>query len=116
MFWVPLASLLLVFNSEITCKDGIPGKAYLLFFYGQLLCLFVEVFVAVHTREGYLMLTERPSELVLVICFSCLGRFDAFSDITFVKIAYDCGHVLWKISLGLVVVGVVGVQVCLGLY
>uniref|UniRef100_A0A7R9ZWL8 Uncharacterized protein n=1 Tax=Pyrodinium bahamense TaxID=73915 RepID=A0A7R9ZWL8_9DINO len=64
-----------------------------------------------HTAKGYRFLTGYPGQFFFNVFLSFLARFDIYSDITFVRLAFDEGSWVAKPSLLVLLVGVVVLQV-----
>jgi len=109
LFWIFVLINPIILQEQMSCSNGIPAKSHLLFFMVVMLGLFTEVWCAVLTKYGYLLLAHAPQQFGLALVFSFLGRFDAYSDACFVAIARNCGSPLWKYSL---LLNIVGVGIC----
>jgi len=126
-----------ILGSQLQCGESLPTGGLFLFTGTASVAVLLEIWVANQFKRGRSLVNDEPLALSFAAAMSFLGRFDAYSDITFAVIIHDCaetGHditwismgkavihtpfgiSLWKISFFLIAVGVFCLQVIPGYY
>lgn len=94
-FWISRAAMPFVFRQRITCEGDPPAGAVYVFFAVAVVDLLVQVWVAMHSRQGFLIMTLTPAKLLIGSFLSVLGKFDTFSDVISTVQLQRCEELTW---------------------
>merc|ERR1712176_1261953 len=99
-----------IYGSKIACdvSSVVPASSVLLFGFLVMLSLFTELWIIIHTLQGYLLVRDcgehllqvfngKPAKAMglLAAVLSVVGKYDTFADIVFCTILCKCEPISW---------------------
>eukprot|EP00930_Biecheleria_cincta_P025780 TRINITY_DN18293_c0_g3_i1.p1 TRINITY_DN18293_c0_g3~~TRINITY_DN18293_c0_g3_i1.p1 ORF type:complete len:1055 (-),score=215.11 TRINITY_DN18293_c0_g3_i1:64-3228(-) len=114
IFWGLVVSAPFVFDRTLECETGVPGSANIFFLGICTSSVFLELMAAYFSVRGQRLLLKRKAHVLMLLMLGAFGRFDAYSDITFISIARKCHSRVWPFSAAIFFFGVIIMQMIPG--
>lgn len=99
LFWGYIAAYPKLFKDKISCEGNPPAMGLQIFFGLFVADLVLQVWVLIHTENGYNMLISNVlngfNSFAGGTIFSLLGRFDTYGDVSFTYKLLQCDSITW---------------------
>lgn len=95
VFWGYIAVYPKLFKDKISCEGNPPAMGLQIFFGLFVADLVLQVWVLIHTENGYNMLINDMWGFAGGTLFSLLGRFDTYGDVSFTYKLLQCESITW---------------------
>lgn len=95
LFWISMAALPIAMGEKVTCEGDPPALGIFVFFASAWVDLIIQMWVAMQTRRGFLILATQHFKVLTGVGLSLLGRFDTFGDVMNVMRLSHCEAITW---------------------
>jgi hypothetical protein len=95
VFWAMMVLLPWLLKETVTCDGAPPALATNLFLAHTALDLFLQVWIMIQTRHGFIITTMMPSKFLYGVGLTCMCRFDTFGDVLNTAKLFHCEPITW---------------------